>query len=346
MARAFAVFANQGRDVSPIAIRAVEDRNGRVVLDTERDVRLRQRRLGNEIQVISPQNAYIMTSMLTKTVEVGTLANPSGWGSKFTFKDEKGKNFRMPMAGKTGTPQNWSDAWAVGYSPYYTAAIWFGFDKPGNSLGVNLTGSTLAGPVWADFMREIHQGLPLKEFVKPSTGIIDVTVCTKSGLLKTPGCPGDVTMPFLEGTQPTRFCDLHDSAAAQSSQVNLEVMRLDTLLMDSNSLLGELKLPELRLDQLPQELRRPEPVTRPSTATSSRTRTNTRTSSRTSTISPTTPRTTQTPPRQSAPVLPEVDSRGSDFELSEPPPRNTRNNPIISDEEFGLELPDYNPLLD
>jgi penicillin-binding protein 1A len=311
------VFANQGRDVSPIAIRSVEDRNGRVVLDTERDVRLRQRRMGSEIQVISPQNAYVMTSILKKTVEQGTLQGPSlnpadNWSYKFTFRDETGKRYRIPMAGKTGTPQNWSDAWAVGYSPYYTTAVWFGFDKPGNSLGVNLTGSTLAGPVWADFMREAHQGLPFKDFVRPSTGLIDVTVCTKSGLLKTPGCPGDVTMPFLEGTQPTRFCDLHDSAAARAGQATLEGMRTDTLFLDSSALLGELRLPELHLDLLPPELQRPEPAIR-TVPGSTRGRSNPRSS-------PSTP--------------------------AQTPSRNTRSNPIISDEEFGLELPDYNPLLD
>jgi penicillin-binding protein 1A len=252
MARAFAVFANQGRDVSPIAIRAVEDRNGRVVLDTEREVRLRQQRMGSDIQVVSPQNAYIMTSMLKKTVEMGTLYAPSEWGAKFTFRDEKGNRYRMPMAGKTGTPQNWSDAWTVGYSPYYTTAVWFGFDKPGNSLGVSLTGSTLAGPVWADFMREIHQGLPQKDFVRPSTGIVEVTVCSKSGLLKTPSCPGEVTLPFLEGTQPTRYCDMHDGNAAAASVLALEGMRLDSLFVRDDVLLGELKMPELQLDLLPE----------------------------------------------------------------------------------------------
>jgi penicillin-binding protein 1A len=275
--------------------------------------------MGSGIQVISPQNAYVMTSMLKKTVEQGTLQGPSlnpadNWSYKFTYRDEQGKRYRMPMAGKTGTPQNWSDAWAVGYSPYYTAAIWFGFDKPGNSLGVNLTGSTLAGPVWADFMREVHQGLPFKDFAKPSTGLINVTVCTKSGLLRTAGCPGEVTMPFLEGTQPTRYCDLHDGATARADQVNLQGMRFDTMLLDSSNLLGELKLPELHLpewqmDQLPPGR---QPANRPA-QNSTGGRTNTR----------------------SDPAAPA-------------PPRNTRpeTSPIIPDEEFDLELPDYNPLLD
>ncbi|AEF84147.1 penicillin-binding protein 1A [Treponema primitia ZAS-2] len=339
MARAFAVFANQGRDVSPIAIRAVEDRNGRVVLDTEREVRLRQRRLGSDIQVISPQNAYVMTSMLKKTVEMGTLYNPSEWGAKFTFRDEQGNRFRMPMAGKTGTPQNWSDAWTVGYSPYYTTAIWFGFDKPGNSLGVNLTGSTLAGPVWADFMREIHQGLPFKDFVKPSTGIVDVTVCTKSGLLKTPNCPADVTMPFLEGTQPTRYCDMHNGAGNNSSPLYQE-MRFDTMLIDSNSLLGEIKMPELRMDLLPPELQRPAAPNRNAP------RPGTRTSGNTSqgTANSTTTRTARGTSSQEAPSPGR--STGTSPAASQTPSRNTRGNPVIPDDEFALELPSYNPLLD
>ncbi|MDR3172697.1 MAG: PBP1A family penicillin-binding protein, partial [Treponema sp.] len=264
MARAFAVFANQGRSVSPIAIRSVEDRNGRVVLDPERELRLRQRRLGEEIQVLSPQNAYVMISMLKKTVEMGTLYNPSGWGSKFNFKDENGKTFRMPMAGKTGTPQNWSDAWTVGFSPYYTTAIWFGFDKPGNSLGVNLTGSTLAGPVWADYMREIHQGLPYRDFGRPVTGVIDVTVCAKSGLLKTAACKeGELTLPFLNGTQPSEYCNIHGTAATTTTL--LDNMR-NTLGLDSDALLDSLPMPTLSID-LPPE--RPRSGSSPSSRNSS-----------------------------------------------------------------------------
>jgi len=254
MARAFSIFANQGREVTPIAIRSVEDRNGKVALDVERDLRLEQRRKGNAIQVISPQNAYIMTSLLKKTVEIGTLANPSGWGSKFIFKDENGKNFKMPMAGKTGTPQNWSDAWTIGFSPYYTTAIWFGFDKPGNSLGVNLTGSTLAGPVWADYMREIHQGLSFRDFVRPTTGIVDVTVCAKSGLLKTPYCnEGDVTLPFLEGTQPVLPCNIHDGS---NGAMNAAVKNIETgsQFINTDDVLKDLSMPVLRDPTLMNEI--------------------------------------------------------------------------------------------
>jgi penicillin-binding protein 1A len=365
MARAFAVFANQGRDVSPIAIRAVEDRNGRIVMDTEREVRLRQRRMGDSIQVISPQNAYIMTSILKKTVEEGTLAY--GAGSKFSFRDEKGNRFRMPAAGKTGTPQNWSDAWAVGYTPYYTTAIWFGFDKPGNSLGVNLTGSTLAGPVWGDYMREIHQGLPLKDFVRPSTGLIDVTVCAKSGLLKTPSCSeGEVTLPFLEGTQPTQYCTIHGNTSYSTLPVSS--LPSDTLGIDEDILLGSLSMPTIRMDLLPESPdRQEEPVNRQTTVnrrdTPSRSGSASSRSSRgRSTVSPrpSAPDRTQdrnpylddendpVPQEISAPVETELkapEESGSIVPEEELPSFPAAAEPGL-DPAYGLELPPYNPLLD
>jgi penicillin-binding protein 1A len=248
MARAFSIFGNQGREVTPISIRYVENRTGRVVLDTEKDLRLQQRRAGNQ-QIITTQNAYVMSKIMEKTVEEGSLANGSGWGAKFTFKDENGKSFKMPFAGKTGTPQNWSDAWAVGYSPYYTTAIWFGFDKPGNSLGVELTGSTLSGPVWGDYMREIHKGLARREFPRPATGITEATVCAKSGLIKTSACnQGEVTLPFLSGTQPTEFCDMHGN---NSRVVYEPPMRGPTLSINDKVLLGSLTMPTLPVDFFP-----------------------------------------------------------------------------------------------
>ncbi|MDR0487576.1 MAG: PBP1A family penicillin-binding protein [Treponema sp.] len=250
MARAFAVFGNQGRPVTPIAIRVVEDRNGRVVLDVERDMRQRQRRTGN--QVISPQNAYIMTKIMEKTVEEGSLANGAGWGSKFVYRDANGKSIRIPAAGKTGTPQNWSDAWAVGYSPYYTTAVWFGFDKPGNSLGVELTGSTLAGPVWGDYMREIHKGLPQRNFSRPSSGIVDVTVCAKSGMLRTDSCnEGLITLPFLEGTQPGRYCEIHGGLSPYQTRIPIS-SSVQFGIIEDDIFFASLTMPTLHLDLLPE----------------------------------------------------------------------------------------------
>jgi penicillin-binding protein 1A len=192
-----------------------------------------------------------MTKIMQKTVEEGTLANGAGWGSKFTYRDANGKAFRMPAAGKTGTPQNWSDAWAVGYTPYYTTAIWFGFAKPGNSLGVDPTGASVAGPVWGDFMREVHQGLPYKDFTRPSGGTIDMTVCTKSGKIRTDACnEGVVTLPFLEGGHPTQYCDIHGNASIASTPINQ--IRTGVMTPGENDLLRGLSLPSLPADLFPE----------------------------------------------------------------------------------------------
>jgi len=273
MARAFAVFGNQGRDVSPIAIRTVEDRNGRIVFDVERQVRQQQTRMGNRIQIVSQQNAYIMTEIMKKTVEEGTLYYGSGYGAKFTFRDENNRSYKIPAAGKTGTPQNWSDAWAIGYTPYYSTAIWFGFDRPGNSLGVDLSGATLAGPVWGDYMREIHRGLPYKNFIKPSSGIVDVTVCAKSGLLRTAFCnDGEVTLPFLEGTQPTQVCDYHDRTSAYDIRIPVSTTQLGGT---DSSLLSGLTIPTMDWSLFPEF----QTTQRSTQNTASRDNTNSQTSS-------------------------------------------------------------------
>jgi penicillin-binding protein 1A len=326
MARAFAVFANQGRDVSPIAIRSIEDRHGRVLMDIEQDVRLKQRRMGDKSQLISPQNAYVMTSLLKKTVEGGTLASGTNSGSKLAYRDEKGVRYRIPAAGKTGTTQNWSDAWTVGFTPYYTTAIWFGFDKPGNSLGLSLTGATLAGPVWGDYMREIHTGLPMKDFIRPSSGLVDVTVCSQSGQLKTNTCPGGVTLTFLEGTQPSAYCDMHLGGAGQRSALaSTGAMRLDTLAINENAALGDLKLPELPVDLLRSIGVDVSPATRRNAVRGANTRNN---GSRTGTAD-----------AADAPGL--DDDYNADSEAGSKARGGADTFP-----EYDVELPSYNPLLD
>jgi len=220
MARAFAIFGNQGRVVTPMAIRTVEDRNGRIVFDIERDVRQQEARIGNRGQIISPQNAYVMTRIMEYGGTIGTLAIGTANGARFTFTDDQGRSFRMPVAGKTGTTQNWSDAWSVGYTPYYTTAVWFGFDKPGNSLGTQQTGAQLAGPVWGEFMREIHRGLPQRSFIRPATGVVYATVCRSSGLMMTENCnAGAISLPFLDGTVPRQYCDEHNRESTLGPRV-------------------------------------------------------------------------------------------------------------------------------
>jgi penicillin-binding protein 1A len=200
MARAFATFPNQGRLIEPIAISYVEDRNGKLVLEPEKDLRSRQMRAGRSLQAMTPQEAYIMVSLLQSTVSSGTLR----WAASTVG------GFDRPIAGKTGTVQNWSDAWTVGFTPQITTAVWFGFDELGYSLGVNQTGATTAGPAWAAYMKAAHEGLPAEEFSKPNSGLLEVTVCAKSGLLPTNYCnEGTVKEIFLTGTEPRDFCDLH-----------------------------------------------------------------------------------------------------------------------------------------
>ena len=210
LAHAYACFANGGKEVVPIAIRNVEDKNGNVFLNPEKDVRQKQQAKGAAAQIISPQTAYTMTKLLENTVKSGTLAGPTGNGSKFTYRDANGRKYTIPAAGKTGTTQNWADAWTACFTPYYTSIFWFGFDKPGQSLGLQLTGSTLAGYAMASFMQKAHEGLPYKNFVRPSTGTVDVTVCSVSGALPTEDCEGHkITLTFLDGTQPTELCTVH-----------------------------------------------------------------------------------------------------------------------------------------
>ncbi|MBP3771110.1 MAG: PBP1A family penicillin-binding protein [Treponema sp.] len=212
LAHAYACFANGGKEVIPIAIRNVEDKNGNVFLNPEKDVRQRQQEKGSASQIISPQTAYVMTKLLENTVKSGSLAAPTGNGSKFTYRDEKGRKYTIPAAGKTGTTQNWADAWTACFTPYYTSIFWFGFDKPGQSLGLQLTGSTLAGYAMASFMQKAHEGLPYKDFTKPSNGTAEISVCSVSGGLPTEDCP-KITLTYLDGTQPTELCTIHSGSS-------------------------------------------------------------------------------------------------------------------------------------
>ncbi len=232
LARAFCVFASNGEEITPIAIRNVEDKNGNIFMDPEADAIAEKKAKGRDIQVISRQNAYIMQEMLKRTVQTGTLVRGSnfsatkstigkdkGTGNKFKFTDSHGESFIMPAGGKTGTTQNWADAWTVGFTPYYTAAFWFGFDRPGQSLGLKMTGSTLAGVAWGDFMHVANLGKPYKKFTEVAPeGVISLTVCSETGLLLTPECGNNkVTAFYLAGTEPTEVCERHLYGTAEKT---------------------------------------------------------------------------------------------------------------------------------
>ena len=192
MARAYATFANNGQSVSPLAIQYVMDRNGRMVLEVEKELRARQGANHQERQIMTPQVAYVMTDLLQSTVQWGTLRRASGTVG----------GFQTDTAGKTGTTQNWSDAWTVGFTPRQATALWMGFDERGETLGLNLTGATATGPAWAEYMKAVEPGQPLR-FVRPATGLIEVTVNARSGLLPA-GAQGESIIQeiFLSGTDP------------------------------------------------------------------------------------------------------------------------------------------------
>lgn len=212
MARAFAVFANRGREVIPVTVRYIEDRRGVVVAEPSRAIYEHLEEKGEAAQIISPQAAYVMTNILRSTVNAGTLSWPASQAGGFG---------EMEFGGKTGTTQNWSDAWTIGFSPYMTTAVWLGFDRgAGNSLGVMQTGSITAGPIWARYMREVHEGLEPRKFEPPPTGIEWVRVTTEGGRLPPPGYEGPTYEEvFISGTVPTQTDDTYEIAQRQKQQV-------------------------------------------------------------------------------------------------------------------------------
>ncbi len=221
MARAYAIFANGGKEITPMAIRTVEDKNGNVILNPELDIRKEQAAKGDKIQVISPQTSFVMIKLLEQTVNNGGTLHAQKW--HFDYRDANGKRYTMPAGGKTGTTQNWADAWACGITPYYAAAFWFGFDKPGQSLGLSITGATLAGFAWGEYFDKVHADLPFKNWIKPLEGVIECTVCADSGMILTESCEHSTTQWYLEGTQPTEICPIHSS----TSNSVISIMRLE-----------------------------------------------------------------------------------------------------------------------
>ncbi len=183
MAAAYSVFANQGVYSEPIYILKVVDQHGKV-LEENRTTRRR---------AVSEQNAYIITDMLKGVMEPGG----TGSGLKSTVQ--------RIAAGKTGTTDNFNDAWFVGYTPQICCAVWVGFDKDRN---VNLVGGVAAGPIWANFIRDASVHLPNTDFQRPDN-IRTVNICLDTGLVATEACPRTSTMAFIEGTEPKELCYLH-----------------------------------------------------------------------------------------------------------------------------------------
>jgi penicillin-binding protein 1A len=158
--RAYAAFANQGLLAEPIFITKIVSRDGTVL--EENKPRLQQ--------AISPQTAYLMTSLLTSVVEEGT--------------GRRARALKRPCAGKTGTTNDVRDAWFIGYTPDIIAGTWVGFDNQ-KPLGKKETGAVAACPIWLKFMQEALEGRNKKTFPIPD-GIVFRRVDAETGRPATP----------------------------------------------------------------------------------------------------------------------------------------------------------------
>ena len=189
MANAYVTIANGGASLPNIAIQYIKDKDGKVIVNVEQKRKTEDSTKSKRI--ISPQAAYIITSILQSTVQEGTLR----------YAKYQAGGFTQATAGKTGTTQNWSDAWTLGFTPYFTTAIWFGFDRGGQSLGTNQTGAITTGPVWGKYMEEINKDLPKKDFTKPN-GIITISINPDNNTIATPQSNKIRQEVFIVGTEP------------------------------------------------------------------------------------------------------------------------------------------------
>ncbi len=182
MAVAFSTFANGGKRNIPYSILKVEDRDGRIIYEPWREAEKRNK--NQKLQVISPQNAFIITDILK-----GTTSNPEGLLYKYRNEIYTKYKEAIPadIAAKTGTTQYWSDGWVVGYSPEITVAMWVGFEKYGISLGYNQDGSMILGRAFIEYMHHYHKGKEKQTFTAPN-GLYRLQVCRESGMLPSPQC--------------------------------------------------------------------------------------------------------------------------------------------------------------
>lgn len=181
MARAFGTLANKGIKAEPYYIEKVVDSTGRT---------LEEHRSGFE-QVLDEKTAYIITDMLTAVLGPGgTAAGVAGAVGR-------------PAAGKTGTTENFREAWFVGYTPELAASVYIGYDE--KNKGVGRTGGELAAPVWARFMREALKGVPSSDFPVPG-GIVRVRICPDDGLLAGEFNTRAIEAAFVRGTEPVAVC--------------------------------------------------------------------------------------------------------------------------------------------
>lgn len=197
MTRAYSVFANAGVRVEPHRVVSEVDREGRPKFQTQRKSR----------QVLDADVAFLMSQMLTNVIAYtfdGGMQGGSGRRARF-LAGELG----MPLAGKTGTTDNYSDAWFIGFSPYHTIGVWVGNDTK-RPIGPGREGANTALPIWMEVMRAASEGLERKGFEMP-VGVVMRSVDARTGLLSSEACGPSVVVAFMEGTDPTRACGVEEA---------------------------------------------------------------------------------------------------------------------------------------
>ena len=200
MTAAFAAFANSGMVLTPTLVRRVETTDGEVLFTAEQKPQ----------RAVSETTAYLMTTMMADVVNAGTGAQARSVG------------FTLPAAGKTGTTNDYHDAWFVGFTPRLATGVWIGYDQPRTIIGRGYA-SVLAVPLWGRFMAAATRNDRPEWFSAPDT-ITSATICRLSGKLATGAChdavieaeDGTLTRGstvhveyFVEGTEPTESCPIH-----------------------------------------------------------------------------------------------------------------------------------------
>jgi penicillin-binding protein 1A len=180
---AVGVLPAQGIRNEPIAISSIETRDGRVL----------EQNYPRKSEAISAQTAFIVTSMLQSAINEGT------------GRSIRARGITRTLAGKTGTTDEYGDAWYIGFSPDLITGVWVGFDEK-HSMGNKETGARVALPIWIDFMTGALEGYPDRPFPEPH-GIVRRKVCLETGLLATDNCPETRVEVFVSGTEPLRFCN-------------------------------------------------------------------------------------------------------------------------------------------
>ncbi|MCH7574510.1 MAG: PBP1A family penicillin-binding protein [Candidatus Marinimicrobia bacterium] len=186
----YAAVANHGVWVDPIAVSRVVDRRGKTLREF----------IPERKEVIRADKAYLLLDLMRGVMNGGT-------GSRARWMYQ----FNRPAAGKTGTTDNWTDAWFIGFTPHLSGGVWFGVDDPRVSLGKNQYGNEVALPVWARIMREIHQtfDLPRSSWKMPD-GLATMKICAVTKDRPTAYCPTEREI-FLTGTEPPDTCEIHTS---------------------------------------------------------------------------------------------------------------------------------------